>query len=224
MKIHREGYRVIVIAAVILTIVNLLPVFLSFQYNSTWFLLPLVSVILIAFIIYFFRSPERRVEENNDLILAPADGKIVAMEEIQEDEYFHARRFQVSIFMSIYDVHCNRYPFSGTVKYVKHYPGKYFIASHPKSSVYNERTSVVIERTDGLGVMIRQIAGAVARRIVTYAEKEEEVIQGKELGFIKFGSRVDILLPAGTVPRVKMNQQVYANKNIVAEIKYDQQA
>ncbi|MCF8221686.1 MAG: phosphatidylserine decarboxylase family protein [Bacteroidales bacterium] len=221
MKIHREGYRVIIAVVIIMAVVNLIPFLLPSRYSSYWFILPAVSAILLVFIIYFFRSPDRPVKENSELILTPADGRIVAMEETYEDEYFHDKRLQVSVFMSVYDVHCNRYPFSGKVKYVKHHPGKYFIASHPKSSVYNESTSVVIERADGLCVMVKQIAGAVARRIVTYSEEGEEITQGRELGFIKFGSRVDIFLPAGTVCRVKMNQQVYANKNIVAKIKYD---
>jgi len=173
------------------------------------------------FCFYYILLPDRPVKVNNELILSPADGRIVAIEETYEDEYFHDKRLQVSVFMSIYDVHCNRYPFSGKVKYVKHHPGKYFIASHPKSSVYNERTSVVIERADGLCVMLKQIAGAVARRIVNYSKEGEEITQGKELGFIKFGSRVDIFLPAGAVTGIKMNQQVYANKNIIAKIKYD---
>lgn len=221
MKIHREGYRVILTVVIIMAVVNLIPFLLPFRYTPYWFILPAVSAILFVFIIYFFRSPERPVKENSELIFSPADGRIVAIEETYEDEYFHDKRLQVSVFMSVFDVHCNRYPFSGEVKYVKHHPGKYFIASHPKSSVYNERTSVVIERTDGLRVMVKQIAGAVARRIVSYSEEGEEITQGRELGFIKFGSRVDIFLPAGTVPGVKMNQQVYANKNIIAKIKYD---
>lgn len=221
MKIHREGYRVILTVVTIMTVVNLIPFLLPFRYTSYWFILPAVSAILFVFIIYFFRSPERPVKENSELILSPADGRIVAIEETYEDEYFHDKRLQVSVFMSVFDVHCNRYPFSGKVKYVKHHPGKYFIASHPKSSVYNESTSVVIERADSLSIMVKQIAGAVARRIVSYSEEGEEIKQGRELGFIKFGSRVDIFLPAGTVPGVKINQQVYANKNIIAKIKYD---
>ncbi len=221
MKIHHEGYRVILTVVAILTVVNLLPFLLPFRYTAYWFILAAVSAILFVFIIYFFRSPDRPVKVNNELILSPADGRIVAIEETYEDEYFHDKRLQVSVFMSVFDVHCNRYPFSGKVKYVKHHPGKYFIASHPKSSVYNERTSVVIERADGLCVMLKQIAGAVARRIVNYSKEGEEITQGKELGFIKFGSRVDIFLPAGAVTGIKMNQQVYANKNIIAKIKYD---
>ena len=149
---------------------------------------------------------------------APADGKVVVIEETEEKEYFNDLRLQVSIFMSPFNMHSNRYPVSGKVKYVEYHPGNYMVAWHPKSSEMNERSTIVIETDAGKEVLIRQVAGAVARRIVTYAKLSENVRQGDELGFIKFGSRVDIFLPLGTEIEIPILQQVKANKSILARI------
>jgi phosphatidylserine decarboxylase len=151
-------------------------------------------------------------------VYAPADGKVVVIEETEEKEYFNDLRLQISIFMSPFNMHSNRYPVSGKVKYVEYHPGNYMVAWHPKSSEMNERSTIVIETDTGKEILIRQVAGAIARRIVTYAKLSENVRQGDELGFIKFGSRVDIFLPAGTEIEIPIMQQVKANKSILARI------
>jgi len=173
---------------------------------------------LYVFLLFFFRLPTRRIEPDPGLIYAPADGRVVVIEETEEKEYFMDVRLQISIFMSPFNVHSNRYPVSGKIKYVGYHPGNYMVAWHPKSSELNERSTIVIETESGTEVLIRQIAGAVARRIVTYAKENDSVKQGDELGFIKFGSRVDIFLPVGTEVEVPILQQVRANKSILAKI------
>ncbi len=167
-------------------------------------------------VLRFFRSPVRKLIPVNEQVYAPADGKLVALEEVDETEYFNEKRLQVSIFMSPLNVHSNRYPVSGKVKYIKHHPGSFLVAWHPKSSQLNERTTVVIEMEDGREIMVRQIAGAVARRIVTYPHEGDVIRQGDELGFIKFGSRVDLLLPAGTEVNIPLGSRIRANRTIVA--------
>jgi phosphatidylserine decarboxylase len=162
--------------------------------------------------------PTRALVPVHDLIYSPADGKVVVIEETEEMEYFKDNRLQVSIFMSPFNMHSNRYPVSGKIKYVSYNPGENMVAWHPKSSEFNERSTIVIETHDGVEILVRQIAGAVARRIVTYSKKGQEVRQGDELGFIKFGSRVDIFLPVGTEVEVPILQHVRANKSIIARI------
>jgi phosphatidylserine decarboxylase len=162
--------------------------------------------------------PARKLEPDLDLVYSPADGKVVVIEETEETEYFMDTRLQVSIFMSPFNMHSNRYPVSGRIKYVSYNQGKNIVAWHPKSSEFNERSSVVIETKEGKEILVRQIAGAMARRIVTYARKGQEVIQGDELGFIKFGSRVDLFFPLGTEIEVPILQHVRANKSILARI------
>jgi phosphatidylserine decarboxylase len=174
------------------------------------------SILFYAFILFFFRLPVRNIEPDTGLIFAPADGKVVVIEEAMEDEYFNDKRLQVSIFMSPINVHSNKYPVSGKIKYVKHHHGRFLVAWHPKSSEFNERASIVIETDQGEEVLVRQVAGAIARRIVTYSKKGAKVQQGKELGFIKFGSRVDLFLPLGTKMEIPILQQVRANKSILA--------
>ncbi len=220
MKIHREGYKVLLISGTALIVLNVIIIFLFADMKAVWITILLFSVLFSTFSIFFFRKPERKIDVDNGKILAAADGKVVAIEEVEENEYFRDTRLQVSVFMSLFNVHSNTYPVSGTVKYLKHHPGRFFIASLPKSSLYNERTSVVIETDEGLEIMIRQIAGFVARRIVTNAKQGMKVKQGDELGFIKFGSRVDIFLPPGTELNVGLNDSVHANMDILAEIKY----
>jgi phosphatidylserine decarboxylase len=170
-------------------------------------------------ILHFFRKPERIVEKNKNKIYAPADGTIVAIEEVEENTYFKETRLQISIFMSPLNMHMNLFPLSGVVDFVKHEGGKHWVAWIPKSSKENERTSVVIRHENEIQIMVRQIAGAVARRIVTYCKTGGEVIQGDELGFIKFGSRVDLFLPVEMKLKVKLDQKVQANKTLIASFK-----
>ena len=218
MKIHREGYKILLISGVALIVLNAIIIFLFADMKAVWITILLCSVLFSLFNILFFRKPAREIDVDNGKILAAADGKVVAIEEVEENEYFRDTRLQVSVFMSLFNVHSNTYPVSGTVKYLKHHPGRFFIASLPKSSLFNERTSVVIETDEGFEIMIRQIAGIVARRIVTNAKPGMKVKQGDELGFIKFGSRVDIFLPPGTELNVGLHDSVHANMDILAEI------
>ncbi|HSL87544.1 MAG TPA: phosphatidylserine decarboxylase family protein [Bacteroidales bacterium] len=218
MSIHREGYKILFAGFIVLLIVNILTGMIWNTNPIVKYSVLIFSLILYIFILFFFRLPARRLEPDPGLIYAPADGKVVVIEETEEKEYFRDTRLQVSIFMSPFNMHSNRYPVSGRVKYVGYHPGHYFVAWHPKSSELNERSSVVIETESGAEILIRQIAGAVARRIVTYAKEDQEVNQGDELGFIKFGSRVDIFLPVGTEIEIPILQQVKANKSIIARI------
>jgi len=218
MSIHKEGYKILAFGFLTLLAVNVLV-------NIIWADLELVkwafiicSLMLYIFLLFFFRWPERYLEPDHGLIYAPADGKVVVIEDTFEKEYFNDTRLQVSIFMSPFNVHSNRYPVSGRIKYVRYHPGNYMVAWHPKSSELNERSTIVIETKDGTEILVRQIAGAVARRIVTYAKENQDVLQGDELGFIKFGSRVDVFLPVGTEIEVPILQQVKANKSVIAKI------
>jgi phosphatidylserine decarboxylase len=215
--IHREGIPTIGF----IFIISLL------LYFSIAYLLPfpwmkwVMVVLLVSFhaiILWFFRNPSRTIDKINDhQVLAPADGKLVVVEEINEDEFFHDTRIKLSIFMSPLNVHVNRYPISGSIEYYKYHPGKYYVAWHPKSSEENERNTTVINGIKAK-VLVRQIAGAVARRIVCYAEEKSTVIQGEELGFIKFGSRVDVILPKEARIKVKPGQKITGNRTILAEL------
>lgn len=218
MIIHREGYRILAWIFFILALVNMLILIFIPGSDLSKYLVAAASLLFFLFTLLFFRFPKRRMETDDRLIYAPADGKVVVIEEVFEKEYFKDNRIQVSIFMSPLNVHSNRIPVSGVIKYRKYHPGKYIVAWHPKSSDLNEHASVVIEREDGTEIMVRQIAGAMARRIVTYPEVGDKVIQGGELGFIKFGSRVDIFLPSGTSIVATFNKQVRANRNVIASI------
>jgi phosphatidylserine decarboxylase len=213
LRIHREGYTILALLFVVLVI----GVFLAFQYLPpvlSW----VVSIALLAgysFILQFFRNPKRPLPTDDPgLIYSPADGKVVVIETTTESEYFQDQRLQVSIFMSTWNVHANRIPLSGKVAYQKHHPGKYLVAWHPKSSEENERNTVVIEGAKQ-SLLFRQIAGAVARRIRSYIEESEEVRQGAEMGFIKFGSRVDLFLPLDTEILVEAGQQVKAGVTVL---------
>jgi phosphatidylserine decarboxylase len=218
MAIHREGYKILITGLVVLLAVNVLVfLFLSDKMLVKWLFLAF-SMLLYVFILFFFRLPERSLEPDPGLVYSPADGKVVVIEEAEEKEYFRDTRLQVSIFMSPFNMHSNRYPVSGRIKYVEYHPGNYMVAWHPKSSDLNERTTTVIQTESGKEILVRQIAGAVARRIVTYSKENQNVKQGDELGFIKFGSRVDIFLPLGTRIEVPILQQVRANKSIIARI------
>lgn len=218
MAIHKEGYKILAIGFAILLLINVAAGIIWSDYSMVKWLILIVSMLMYVFILFFFRLPSRNLDPDPGLIYAPADGKVVVIEETFEKEYFNETRLQISIFMSPFNMHSNRYPVSGHIKYVKYHPGNYMVAWHPKSSELNERSSIVIETDGGAEILIRQIAGAVARRIVTYAKIDQKVTQGDELGFIKFGSRVDIFLPMGTEIEIPILQQVKANKSIIAKI------
>ena len=210
--IHREGYRIITAAFIVLAALNIL----LFRYVDASFGLRLavlfLSVLKVSFLLYFFRAPKRSLTPDSSMVVAPADGKIVVIEETTEKEFLKEPRLQMSVFMSPFNMHSNRYPVSGTIREVIYHPGKFLVAWHPKSSELNERCTIVIGTPGGEDIVVRQIAGAVARRIVTYARPGMVVQQGEELGFIKFGSRVDVFLPLSFLPEVNLNQKVKANR------------
>jgi phosphatidylserine decarboxylase len=218
MTLHKEGTASILLAILFGAIVNFSTYY--FAPNITW--LQVFGIVLSAFILIiilqFFRKPLFDVQQNDAILLAPADGKVVVIEEVEETEYFKDKRIQVSIFMSPFNVHINRNPVSGVVKYAKYHPGLYLVAWHPKSSTENERTTVVYESSKGVQLLMRQIAGALARRIVYYVKEGDKVEQGSEMGFIKFGSRVDLFLPLGTKIDVKLNDVVKGGKTSIASI------
>lgn len=218
MKIHKEGYATITVVFFVLFILSLtLSVFAArgFVFNAIF---GLASFIFWIFILAFFRSPLRKVNSVKGDVLAAADGEVVVIEETVEEEYFKDKRIQISTFMSPFNVHINWYPVSGAVLYKKHHKGKYLVAWHPKSSILNERITIVVKTEDGTEILIRQIAGAVARRIVTYSKENDKAVQGEQLGFIKFGSRVDVFLPLGTEIEVKLNQKVSGLQTVLAKI------
>jgi len=208
MTIHREGYTSIAIVLLIIFVANaLVHYFLSANTVVVW-LVYIFSFLLFAAIVQFFRNPRRDIVQDERVILCPADGKVVVIEETEETEYFHDRRIQVSIFMSPVNVHINRNPVSGIVSYFRYHPGKYLVAWHPKSSVLNERTTIAVRTPKGQEILFRQIAGALARRIVWYVDEGVTVDQGSEFGFIKFGSRVDVFLPLDAKVDVKIGDRV----------------
>ena len=218
MTIHREGIQTIVITAILFGAVNLASFyFLSFPYPwLSWFIF-LATVVIWLFIISFFRVPGRQLVTGENTVICPADGKVVVIEEAYDDEYFKEKRLQISIFMSPANVHQNRNPVSGEVVYNQYHKGKYLVAWHPKSSTDNERQTVVI-KNQNTEVLVKQIAGAVARRIVNYLKIGQRVEQGSEMGFIKFGSRVDVLLPLGSTVEVKLNQAVKGVVTVLARL------
>jgi len=218
MRLHREGTASILIVLAVCS-------FLGF---ALWhwpvpdvlrYALGLVLLTVLAIVVWFFRVPVRTITRGDDLIVSPADGKVVAIEEVNEAEYFNDRRIQVSVFMSPLNVHINFHPVGGTVSYYKYHPGKYLVAWHPKSSTENERSTVVVRHPKHGEVLFRQIAGALARRIVTYAREGEPAAQGAEFGFIKFGSRVDILLPLGTEITARIGDVVQGSVTPLARFK-----
>lgn len=218
IRIHKEGYRIIILVFFILAAINIAIHFLWPESAILRWIILALSLLFFAFILMFFRAPARRLEPDPLMIYAPADGKVVVIEETFEKEYFKDIRLQISIFMSPFNMHSNRYPISGKVSYVKYHPGKKIVAWSPKSSELNERSTLVVESESGTEILIRQVAGAVARRIVTYSKNGDAVKQGDEFGFIKFGSRVDIFLPEGTEVDVQMFQQVRASRTIIARV------
>ena len=214
---HKEGFKIISIATVILLIAVLS---IDFLIDLEWLAMSMQTVFIILYILVlqFFRNPSRKTIENDENVIAPVDGKVVVIEEVEETEFFKDKRLQVSIFMSPLNVHVTRYPISGSVKYSKYHPGKYLVAWHPKASTENERTTIVVENESFGPVLYRQIAGAVAKRIVNYAVEGTEVTQGTDAGFIKFGSRVDLFLPIGTKINVSLNDKVKGGEQIIASV------
>ncbi|WP_324720576.1 phosphatidylserine decarboxylase family protein [Salinimicrobium sp. HB62] len=214
---HKEGYKIMGVAMILLIIVNLLAHTFIFTY---WIRIAILvgSILLFFLIIQFFRNPKRETELNDAHVVAPVDGKVVVIEEVFEKEYFKDKRLMVSVFMSPINVHVTRHPVGGVVKYSKYHPGKYLVAWHPKASEENERTTVVVENGVTGEILYRQIAGALAKRIVNYAKVGDEVVQGSDSGFIKFGSRVDVFLPLGTPLEVKLNQKVKGGISLIAKV------
>jgi len=216
LSFHREGYKIIVLTFVFV----LAGILFAERFIELFWLLKSVQVLLLLFLIIvlqFFRNPKRVTEINDHQIIAPVDGKVVVIEEVEEPEYFKEKKLQVSIFMSPINVHVTRYALSGLIKYSKYHPGKYLVAWHPKSSTENERTTIVIKNKTFGEVLYRQIAGALAKRIVNYAEEGKKVIQGTDAGFIKFGSRVDVFLPLDTKLAVKIGDKVKGGVQVIAE-------
>jgi phosphatidylserine decarboxylase len=216
--LHREGKATIFITLVFLFIVNAAVywLFKDIQWVQNIFIV--LSIVFLIIILQFFRNPSIHATTGNNLVVSPADGKVVVIEEVEADEYFQDKRIQVSVFMSPFNVHVNRNPVSGVVKYFKYHPGKYLVAWHPKSSTENERTTTVIETADKKEILFKQIAGALAKRIVWYVKEKQQVKQTEEMGFIKFGSRVDLLLPLNAKIKVELNQKVKGGQTILAEI------
>lgn len=218
MTIHREGYQTIAIGTLAFALINL-PSFYFISAHEFWLssIIFLVTLAILLFLVSFFRVPARKLTVGADLVICPADGKVVVIEEVTDVEYFMDKRVQVSIFMSPANVHQNRNPIAGEVVYSQYHPGKYLVAWHPKSSTENERHSVVIRNKRG-DILVKQIAGALARRIVNYLSVGQKVEQSAEMGFIKFGSRVDVLLPVDAKVRVKLNETVQGGVTVLATL------
>lgn len=216
IRFHKEGYKIIVITFII----AITGILLAEKFIDIYWLEKTIQVIillLVVTVLQFFRNPTRNTNLDDNTIVAPVDGKVVVIEEVEEPEYFKDKRLQVSIFMSPINVHVTRYAMSGKVNYSKYHPGKYLVAWHPKASTENERTTIVIENKTFGEVLYRQIAGALAKRIVNYAKEGETVVQGTDAGFIKFGSRVDLYFPLGTKLNVKLGDKVKGGTQVVAK-------
>ncbi|MBO7141781.1 MAG: phosphatidylserine decarboxylase family protein [Bacteroidales bacterium] len=216
--IHKEGYITILIVVLFIILVNWLYFHFLGEYKIPGYILQLGSLFLLILVLQFFRDPKRHVVENPYVVLSPADGEVVAIEEVEEPEYFKDKRIQVSVFMSVWNVHSNRWPVSGEVVYFRHHEGKYLLAAHPKSSTDNERTTIAVRTKDSIDIMFRQIAGFMARRIVAPLHEGDTAKQGQQFGFIKFGSRADIFLPLGTKIRVKIGDKVKGGLDIIADM------
>jgi phosphatidylserine decarboxylase len=218
VKIHREGYKILFVSGIILLTLNAFVAF-YFRNITVYYITGGVSLLIILAFASFFRIPYRNFFESDNHVIAPADGRVVVIEEVQETEYFKDKRIQVSIFMSPANVHVNRSPISGVVKYQKYHPGKYLVAWHPKSSEKNERNTIVLEHDESdAEILVRQIAGKLARKIRWYLNEGDEVQQNAELGFIKFGSRVDLFLPIGTKIEVGLKQKVKGGITVIGTL------
>ena len=214
---HREGFKIIAITFIIVGVIAL-TADTYITHDLIKYGVQGVALAVLVLILQFFRNPKRAVQFNLNEIIAPVDGKVVVIEEVEEKEYFQGKRKQVSIFMSPLNVHVTRYPVSGVIQYSKYHPGKYLVAWHPKASEENERTTIVIKTPKFGDILYRQIAGALARRIVNYAKKGDKAIQGADAGFIKFGSRVDLFLPLDCIVTVGLNQKVVGAKTVIATL------
>ena len=210
---HKEGYKIILSTFLVVAIIVIL---LDYFEIKNAFPIKVFLILMLVMVLQFFRNPKISVKKNENHILSPVDGKVVIIEEVFEPEYFKDKRLQVSVFMSPINVHVTRYPASGNIIFSKYHPGAYLVAWHPKSSTKNERTTIVIENDNFEKILYRQIAGALARRIVNYAKVGNSAIQGEDAGFIKFGSRVDLFLPIGTKVNVKLNQSVKGGVTVIA--------
>lgn len=218
MKLHKEGYVTIIVTFIGLFGLTARLIFVIPSILWLQGIIITIPIIILARILHFFRAPNRQFEINNDAILSPADGEIVAIEEVFEEEFLKEKCIQISVFMSPTNVHINWLPASGLISYCKHHSGKHLVAWHPKSSTLNERTSIGLQLENGTKILIRQVAGALARRIVCYAKIGKTVKQTEELGFIKFGSRVDVFLPLGTQINVALKDLVVGGQTILAKI------
>ncbi len=218
MKIHREGFTIITGTIALLGLINILLLLLLPGKAELLITSIVISLIIFLLILQFFRYPKREISRNDSYIICPADGKVVAIEKTIEGEYFKDQRIQVSIFMSPINVHANWYPISGRIKFLKYHKGKKLVAWHPKSSTENERTTIVIEKDNKTQILVRQIAGALANRIICYPHEGDMIRQGAELGFIKFGSRVDLYLPLTALVNVHLNQKVTGGIDVIAEL------
>lgn len=219
IRLHSEGTHILISSAILLTLINL-AAFWGLECKIPFYILLAASVVVYLLMINFFQCPIRLFEgETSKVVVAPADGRIVVIEEVDEYEYFHDKRLMISIFMGITNVHANWYPVDGVIRHVSHQNGRFMKAWLPKASTENERSTIVIDTPDGHTVMARQIAGAVARRIVTYAEPKEECYIDEHMGFIKFGSRVDVYLPIGSEVCVTMGQRTVGNQTVLAKLK-----
>jgi len=218
MKIHREGFTIITGTIALLGLINILLLLLLPGKAELLITSIVISLIIFLMILQFFRYPKREISRNDNYIICPADGKVVAIEKTVEGEFFKDQRIQVSIFMSPINVHANWYPISGSIKFLKYHKGKKLVAWHPKSSTENERTTIVIEKDNKTQILVRQIAGALANRIICYPHEGDMIRQGAELGFIKFGSRVDLYLPLTAMVNVHLNQKVTGGIDVIAEL------
>ncbi len=218
MTIHKEGYRIIGGSFVFLTILNLIFLKVFWGDSIVLGLLVTVSLLLFGVVVFFFRIPKRNIELNDKNILAPSDGTIVVIEEVEETEYIKGPATQISIFMSPLNVHCQWFPVNGKVVYTRHHDGSYLVAWHPKSSTENERNTIVVETANGIPIVFRQIAGALARRIVCFTKAGGEAKQDKQAGFIKFGSRIDVFVPLSAKINVELDQKVQATQTVLAEL------
>jgi len=216
MTIHKEGRGIIYTLFLLLLVVNSLLVFLIKVNDIAAISVIIVSIIFFLFIVRFFRKPVRNVVIDKNNIYAPADGRVVVIEETYENEYYKDKRIQISIFMSIWNIHINWFPISGVIKYFKYHSGKFLVAKLPKSSTENERTTVVIENPEKQSILVRQIAGVVARRIVYYSRENKKIVQGSEMGFIKFGSRLDVFVPMNVKINVNLKQEVKGSQTVIA--------
>ncbi len=218
MTFHKEGYTSLALCILFIFVLNALVHFFYPDVTTLRWFVYILSALLFIIIVQFFRSPKFEAVTGDEQVICPADGKVVVIEETDETEYLKDKRIQISVFMSPVNVHVNRNPIAGVVKYFKYHPGKYLVAWHPKSSTDNERTTIAVESRSGFTVLFRQIAGALARRIVWYVKEGEEVAQGQQFGFIKFGSRVDIFLPLGSQVLVSLGDKVKGGRTILAEL------